>query len=321
MFNVKLVFVPAPRSSKNHKNSLKLGMFFFVLILMVFPFFISGCTDKTATLSNGVIKVVACENFWGSIAAQLGGSHVNVTNIISNPDVDPHAYESNAANARSFARANYVILNGAGYDSWGLKLLNANPVNGRKLLNIADLLGEKEGDNPHFWYDPDYLNLVINQITSDYNTLYPQYTEYFSEQEATFKKSLSRYYELISSIKQTYSGVKVGATESIFVYLSNALGLDLISPPAFMNAISEGNEPPASSVALFHQEITNKQIAMLVYNMQTVNTITTGIKQLAAKNNIPTVGITETVMPPDAPFQDWQVTQLLAIQNALKSSN
>ena len=42
------------------------------------------------------IRVVAAENFWGSIASQLGGDHVTVTSIITNPDTDPHDYEPTA---------------------------------------------------------------------------------------------------------------------------------------------------------------------------------------------------------------------------------
>ncbi|MFJ8309997.1 metal ABC transporter solute-binding protein, Zn/Mn family, partial [Streptomyces sp. NPDC094147] len=42
------------------------------------------------------LHVVAAENFWGSVAQQLGGDHAQVKSIISNPDADPHAYEPTA---------------------------------------------------------------------------------------------------------------------------------------------------------------------------------------------------------------------------------
>lgn len=264
---------------------------------------------------------MAGENFWGSIAAQLGGVHVHVTSIVSNPNADPHEYESNTADARAFAQANYVILNGAGYDSWGRKLLDANPVRGRKLLNIGELLGKKGGDNPHLWYSPDYVEEVAKQITKDYQSLDPQDAQYFSEQRVAFEKALLAYHQLIASIKQSYTGTKIGSTESIFVYMANVLGLDLISPPAFMNAVAEGNDPPAQAVAEFQQQISQRQIAVLVYNDQTTTVVTTNIRQLAAGHGIPSVGVSETVEPPDATFQDWQVKQLLALQNALKTSH
>ena len=99
---------------------------------------------------NGVLQVVAAENFWGSLASQLGGVHAHVTSIISDPNADPHEYEGNASTAQSFSNASYIILNGAGYDSWGNKLISASPNPSRRVLNVATLLGKKDGDNPHF---------------------------------------------------------------------------------------------------------------------------------------------------------------------------
>jgi zinc/manganese transport system substrate-binding protein len=289
-------------------------------LLVLIPLLLSQstCTNQKSAVTGGIIQVVAGENFWGSIAAQLGGTHVHVISIVTNPNTDPHEYESNTANARAFAGANCVILNGAGYDSWGRKLLGANPVTGRKVLNIGEFLGMKQGMNPHFWYNPDYVEQVANQITKDYQSLNPKEARYFSDQRAAFEKALSQYHQLITSIKQAYSGTKIGSTESIFVYMSNALGLDLTSPPAFMNAVAEGNDPPARAVAEFQRQISRKQIAVLVYNKQTTTVITTNIKKLASRHGIPTVGVSETVEPPDANFQDWQVAQLQALQNALK---
>ncbi|MGN5380804.1 metal ABC transporter solute-binding protein, Zn/Mn family [Streptomyces lasalocidi] len=68
----------------------------------------SSHSSNTAATGGGsgsgkTIQVVAAENFWGSIASQLGGSHVKVTSIITNPNTDPHAYEPTAADARTVA--------------------------------------------------------------------------------------------------------------------------------------------------------------------------------------------------------------------------
>jgi zinc/manganese transport system substrate-binding protein len=276
-------------------------------------------TSKTSQVSNGVIQVAAAENFWGSIAAQLGGAHVNVISIVTDPNADPHEFETSTADALDFAHANYVILNGAGYDDWGQKLLAANPSNGRKVLNVADLLGKAAGDNPHFWYDSDYVQQVINQITVDYQSLDPADAAYFSAQQTALENALKPYRQLIQTIKQTYGGTQIGGTESIVVYLADALGLNLISPPDFMNAVSEGNDPPTQSVAAFEQQINQNQISVLIYNNQTATSVTTNLKQLAEAQAIPVVGISETMEPPDTTFQNWQYAQLTALQSALSA--
>ena len=281
--------------------------------------FIFGFGLTPAHANNATIQVVAAENFWGSLVSQLGGSHVSVVSVVSDPNADPHEYESNAETAKAFTTANYVILNGAGYDSWGDKLLSAGTKVNRKVLKVADLLRKKEGDNPHFWYSPDYVNQVISQMEQDLISIDPSNTAYYKEQYAALQKALSPYQNRIASIKNQFAGTPVGSTESIFVYLAAPLGLNLLSPNEFMNAVAEGNDPPVQSVVEFQQLIKDKKIQVLVYNQQTVTPITETIKKMAADAGIPVVGITETIQPPDVSFQEWMNAELIFIENALNA--
>ena len=100
-------------------------------------------TNNNETASSKVLQVVAAENFWGSLVSQIGGSHVQVLSIVSDPNADPHEYESNASDARAVADADYVIENGAGYDSWMDKLLSASNSQNQKVLNVASSAWKK----------------------------------------------------------------------------------------------------------------------------------------------------------------------------------
>ena len=99
--------------------------------------------------------------------------------------------------------------------------------------------------------------------------------------------------------------------------MAGALGLDLITPAGFMNAISEGNDVTAADKATVDRQIREKQIAVLVYNTQNATPDTEAIKQKATANGIPVVGITETLNPADTTFQAWQVQQLTDLKRAL----
>jgi zinc/manganese transport system substrate-binding protein len=280
----------------------------------------AGCgTPGSTANSTHTLQVVAGQNFWGSIAAQLGGTHVSVTSIVTNPNADPHDYESSTKDARAFATADYVILNGAGYDEWASKLLSANPNPSRKVFTVADLLKKRVGDNPHFWYNPDWVEQVADKITADYQAIYAADASYFSQQRAAFRTALQPYHDRIAKIRSAFSGVPVGATESIFEYLATALGLNLISPPEFMKAVAEGSDPPAQTVAEFHNLVAGKKIKVLVYNVQTSTNITEDLKRQATNNGIPVVGVSETLQPVDATFQEWQDAQLVTLQNALNA--
>jgi zinc/manganese transport system substrate-binding protein len=278
-------------------------------------------TGSSSTASGGRLQVVAAENVWGSIASQLGGDKVSVKSIIDNPDTDPHDYEPTAADGRAVASAHYVIVNGVGYDPWADKLLGANPAKSRDVLNVGDLVGVKAGANPHRWYSPPDVQTVIDQITAGYKRLSPNDAAYFDQQKATFTSTgLARYNSLIADIKGRYSGLPVGASESIFSPLAEALGLNLLTPPSFLNAISEGGEPTAADKATCDTQIKTHQIKVYVFNSQNSTPDVQAQLNLAKSVGTPVVPITETLKPAKAPFQDWQADQLQTLASALGSS-
>ncbi|HUD10670.1 MAG TPA: zinc ABC transporter substrate-binding protein [Candidatus Saccharimonadales bacterium] len=302
------------------KRSKKPVIGLVVLVLIVIGLLVLTNKRPANNTASTKVQVVAAENFWGSLVSQLGGNRVHVTSIVSDPNADPHEYESNATDARAVATANYVILNGVGYDDWGNKLLSAQLNPQRKVLTIGTLVGKKEGDNPHLWYNPTYVNLAVVQMDKDLIALDPAGKTYYQLQLKQLQVSLAGYQNRIKSIKQRFGGTKVAATEDIFAYLANAAGLDLVSPEPFIQAVAEGNDPPTDSVVQFQQQLQSGQIKALVYNEQTVTPLTTSMKQLATDQNIPVVGVTETIQPPDTTFQEWMNAELINLENALNAN-
>jgi zinc/manganese transport system substrate-binding protein len=280
---------------------------------------LAGCgLTSTAQVSDGKLAVVAAENFWGSIAAQVGGDKVEVTDLITNPDTDPHSYEATPSDARLIATARYVIVNGAGYDPWAPKLAAANPVSGRVLLDVGALTGVADGGNPHMWYSPGFVGNVIDRVTTDLKKLDASDSAYFDQQSTAYKSArLKEYHDTIAAIKQRYAGTPVGATESIFAYMSPALGLNLITPLGYMKAISEGTDPSVSDKATVDQQVASKQIKVFVFNSQNSTPDVQSLVGKARARSIPVVQITETLSPAGATFQDWQTNQLKALLAAL----
>jgi zinc/manganese transport system substrate-binding protein len=278
----------------------------------------TAASSDSATSLGGPIQVVAAENFWGSIAKQLGGSHVKVTSVINNPNADPHDYEPTAADGRSVATARYAIVNGIGYDAWADKLLSANPNGRRTELKVGDVVGLKPGDNPHRWYSPDDVDKVIEKITADYKKIDPDHAAYFDARKKSFEdKTLAPYNELISGIKKTYAGTAIGASESIVSPLSDNLGLKMMTPESFLEALNDGTDPTAADKATIDRQITDKKIKVYVFNSQnSTPDVQTQVKEAKAQG-IPVVTVTETLTPAGASFQEWQVRQLRALKSAL----
>jgi zinc/manganese transport system substrate-binding protein len=288
--------------------------------LLVAAALLAGCGGSGAatSASSGRLNVVAAEDFWGSIAAQLGGDRVQVTSIVTNPAADPHDYEPSSEDARTMASSQMAIVNGIGYDEWASKLLAANPASSRVELSVGDVLGLEDGDNPHQWYSPASVHEVIDRIVADYKGADPGNDRYFDRRRTAFEtKGLAEYDGLISQIKARYGGTPVGASESIFEPLAAALGLDLITPKGFMDAVAEGTEPTPADKATSDDQIAGGQLMTWVYNSQNATPDVQRLNDAAQAAGVPVATVTETLTPAGASFQDWMSRQLKGLRAAL----
>jgi zinc/manganese transport system substrate-binding protein len=162
------------------------------------------------------------------------------------------------------------------------------------------------------------VSSVIDAITEALKQADPADAGYFDTQRQTFRaEGLKRYNDLRARIKEQFNGVEVGASESIFAPLAENLGLKLITPESFIDAVSEGNEPTAKDKATVDQQITSKQIKVFVYNEQNSTPDVEALVAKAKKAGIPVTTVTETLVPKGATFQDWQANQLESLAAAL----
>jgi len=277
-----------------------------------------GSAGPVADASGGKVQVVAAENFWGSIASQLGGEKVAVRSIIVNPDTDPHSYEPRASDAVVLARSQMAIVNGIGYDSWASRLIDVNASSSRTVLNVGDLLGLRQGDNPHQWYSPSAVSRVADQIAADYKRIAPNDAAYFDARLKAFEtQGLSEYHSVIAQIRSRYAGVPVGYSESIFQPLGQALGLKLMTPYSFAKAITEGTDVSAADKRTVDQQAQQRTIKVWIYNSQNATPDVQRVNELARGARVVIATITETLSPPSDTFEQWQVAQLRNLRQAL----
>lgn len=299
---------------------LKVTQKSLIITFFVIFFIVAVYLDFTIkpTPNQSKIQVVAAENFWGSLVAQIGGDKVNVTSIINNPKIDPHEYESTSNDAKAVYGAKYVIYNGAGYDPWAPQLVAANNRPHQKVLDVASYLNIASGANPHLWYSTSYVNKVVIKMELDLATIDPKDKNYFESNLVILQNNLKGYQNTIKEIATKYKGLKVGATEDVFSYFAQSASLNLISPTSFITAISEGNDPPPQAIIQFENQITSHQIKLLAYNKQTVTPITIKMRELAIQNHIPVIGITELIEPSNQTFQNWMQVETNSVLNGLK---
>jgi zinc/manganese transport system substrate-binding protein len=281
----------------------------------------AGCGNSAGAIQGGRLQVVAAENFWGSIAGQLGGGKVAVKSIIVNPNTDPHSYEPTAADARAMAGAKLAIVNGIGYDKWASKALAANPASGRVVLNVGNLLGLEEGDNAHRWYYPADVHRVIATITADYQRLDPADAVYFASRRQAFEtKALARYEQLRAQIRAKYAGTPVGYSESVFQGLGEDLHLRLLTPYSFVKAIAEGTEVTAQDKRTVDEQAERGAIEVWVFNGQNVTPDVQRVNGLARAAHVPVATVTETLSPASYTFEQWQSAELEGLARALHAA-
>jgi zinc/manganese transport system substrate-binding protein len=269
------------------------------------------------------IKIVAAENFYGGVAAQIGGTEVQVTSILSNPNQDPHEFTTNAATAKAVADADIVIYNGLGYDAWMEKLLGTPGKKDRVVIRVADLIGAKDGDNPHIWYDPRTMPAlaikVLENVSSRIGSQGPDSGErhhllLFNLE--TFTSSMTFLIAKIAAIKSEYRGTTVTATEPVFGYMAAALGLKMLNYDFQLNIMND-TEPSAAQTAAFEKSLTSKTVKVLFYNEQVTDPTTERLKKLALASGVPIVGVTETQPADQKTYAGWMLSGLKRVRAGL----
>lgn len=295
------------------QRALKLSKHVAVGAAAVFAF------SHDALAADAKIPVVAAENFYGDVVQQLGGEHVDVTSILSNPDQDPHLFEASPKTARALQHASLVVYNGADYDPWMAKLLAASTGTKRVTIVAADLTGKKGGDNPHLWYDPATMPKVARAVTEALVAADPAHKSAYDANLAKFLDSLKPIDARVADLHSRYAGVPVTATEPVFGYMSDAVGLSMRNL-RFQLATMNDTEASAADIAAFERDLRERRVRVLIYNSQATEALTKRMLKLAQQSKVPAMSVTETE-PAGKTYQTWMLTQLDALSAALAAGD
>ena len=186
---------------------------------------------------------------------------------LSNPDDDPHLFEASPDTAKALSDAKVVIVNGVDYDPWMEKLLSAHNAPGRKEIIVGKLVGHKAGDNPHLWYDPAYMKAAAKALVADLVAVDPAHKADYEQGEAKFVNSLKPLDDKIATMRKSYAGQPVTASEPVFGYQAGLIGLK-VHNEKYALAIMNNAEPTPSEVAAFENDLKGKKVKAMLYNAQ-----------------------------------------------------
>lgn len=295
-------------------SSARRSAFLFTAILLLIGL-LTGCSQSSSNGSgkNSKINIVAAEDFYGEVAKAVGGSHVNVTSIINKPSMDPHDYEPSTGTARAVSQAKLVVYNGIGYDSWMENL--AKNTKDQTVIRVAeDLMGKKDGDNEHLWYQPETMPKLADYLAGRLSKIDPKHAAEYKKNAKKYRASIKPVEDEVTKLSQKSNQKLVDVSEPVFDYTLEALGYK-VANNHFEIAVEQESDPSPKDIANMQKDIKEKRIAFFVSNIQEISPTVKKIMALADKHDVPVVKVTET-LPAGKDYKTWMLDQLKQIENA-----
>jgi zinc/manganese transport system substrate-binding protein len=277
----------------------------------------SGCGGSAGGAADGKIAAVGAENEYANVIEQIGGRYVDVSAVESNPNTDPHSFEASVSIAQQVARAEVVVQNGLGYDSYMEKIESASSNDSREVIDVQELLGLPDSTpNPHLWYKPETMPAVARRLVADFAELQPEHKAYFEANLRRFEASLQPWLRSLEEFGTKFPGAAVATTEPVADYLLEAAGIENLTPFTMQADIMNDTDPAPQAVALQESFFTEGKADAFVYNQQVTDSITEKFLGTAADNGVPVVGVYET-MPTGYTYQRWMEAETKALEEAI----
>jgi len=283
----------------------------------------SGAGSRPVTTSGDaarcpgdLVDVVVSVSQWSDLAHRLGGDCATVTTVLASSAVDPHDYEPKPADIAAFEKADLVVLNGAGYDTWAadaVRNLDPRPA----VVTAAEVAGWHSGDNPHLWYDPDLLPRMAERLTAELTELGRDDADAFTAQAAALTQDLQPYTDELAALRTAAAGRTYAATETVFDLTARAIGLRDVTPEGYRSAVSNEGDPAPGDIAAFEKALRTGQVDVLVVNTQTEGELPDQLRATAEHAGVPVVEVTESPPDPSGSFVAWQLAQLRQLSTAL----
>jgi len=341
---------PSPRRPAQPRRTARIGAAAAALVLAGAG--LAGCSPDSPGGSDGRPKVVAGTSVYGDIARAVAGDRARVDSLVTDANADPHSYEATPADAAKVSSADLVVYNGAGYDSFVDDAL-ANAKDVRTVVGVDEFAkatgvtvqphehgGHEHGahdhpgdhdhdhaggghdhaaptttDNEHVWFSLPTARAVAEAVAEQLAALDPDDAQAYRDDARAFG-------ERITPLEQTMArlGEKAHAhyvqTEPVGAHLFASAGFHDVTPPGFLTAIEEDQDPAAADFVATRDLLTSREAAFLAFNTQTTTGVTDQLRSTADGAGVPVVELTET-LPPGTDYVTWMTGQIASVEKAV----
>jgi zinc/manganese transport system substrate-binding protein len=194
-----------------------------------------------AAEATAKLRVVASINDLGSIAAAVGGEHVDVLSI-ARSNADPHRVEVLPSYMVRVSKAQLYLKVGMQLDQWADSIIDGSR-NGK--LRIVDCsvriaalevpkgrVDARQGDvhpagNPHYWLDPRNGAIVAAQVAEALAALDPAHAELFAANAAELAVQAEAIVGELAARVASLPVKSIVTYHRSWVYLAQVFGLDI----------------------------------------------------------------------------------------------
>jgi ABC-type Zn uptake system ZnuABC Zn-binding protein ZnuA len=227
---------------------------------------LAGCGSSAD--SGGRLRVVATTTQLGDLARNVGGSAVDVHQILQ-PNTDPHDYEPRPRDVLETSRGKVVLESGDNLDHWMKQVVDQSGGHPR-VVDVGGVVpvkrpGEATGPeastyDPHWWHDPVNAEAAVRTIRDALAAADPAHRQAFAANATAYLKRLSR---LQTGIRRCFAAVAPGQRKLVtdhdaFGYFAARFGIDVVG--AVIPSQTTQAQPSAGDVAKLARVIRREHV-------------------------------------------------------------
>lgn len=314
---------------------------------------LAGCGGESTAAGDGDgTTVVTSTNVYASIVSAIAGDAVEVEPIIDDAAQDPHEYEATSRDQLTLSRADMVVMNGGGYDSFVTTMLNALDTEPAVVdaVSVSDLPGAaeaaesghdhdhshdhgSEGEdedahdheghdhgpgsfNEHVWYSIPTMISLVDAIEAQLAEVAPDDAAQFEENAEALHGQLEDLQLRIDDLAQGHDGQAAAVTEPVALWLFEDLGLTNVIPDDFVYSVEAGSDVSPVVVADATEALETEDVQVFAFNPQTSGPEADALRDAADEQGIPVVEMTETIQTDDD-YVTWMTATVDAVEQAL----
>jgi ABC-type Zn uptake system ZnuABC Zn-binding protein ZnuA len=230
----------------------------------------AACSGGGTDASGDRLQVVTTVSPITNIVQNIGGTRIDVAGIVPE-GTNSHTFEPAPSDARAFADADVVFLNGLHLEEPTKDLADANIRDGVPVIELGaqtitpdqeiyDFSFPRSGGNPnpHLWTDPLYAKRYAQIVADELSRLDPDNASFYAKNEAAFADRIDQIDAAVREVTATIppDARKLLTYHDSFPYFAREYGwhiIGAIQPADFA-------EPTASEVAALIDQIEAERV-------------------------------------------------------------